>query len=1541
MDCESLLASRLLVRCKLSLVHLVLPENPNHLGENLLSGREMNFFKNRVSFPTLSVVIALCCFSISFCAERPYLAIFGLKEIPFGSGYQFKNLYKVRIKFDVNISDFPEPETLDCERYGLKKQSTEEEPAYASSRRKRSVDETFRMDGLTICQYRFDPRDRQMMIDSEKEEEFWQEQVMTGKREVFCDSGFGENCLLRRIHMPNFTVSWYRRYLFREKRFLIEPSYVIYNPPKRVAISKEIMYRSESLIASATKGQLLDLSYECLGDPYKNQSKFLRYDRAIYHLQQQVMNLIYANPGRSVISNFSSRVPLKSSKKIITAARTVVDQRVPEGLQEDQILEYGRLNEEIKKKLNLLTNLESKVDKEITKLENYTSFEESKSQIVEHCRLWLHEKQNTLEIYKERYKLIASELNVDEHVSIEMEPDLRVVCAEASFIRQQRNALIRIDKLNEDRIAREILSLLGFHYVVDSKDNYKIANKLDRFKNLGVYDSIKMDFIAIEAQKLKLQQRIDEMDSEIGNLKVVIETNDNVIEQIKKRIRSVSEEVEKDQIQLDKLNATTKTLYTKKSQMLTAITDVQRRLLSGLSSLKRTRPTTRGFIIPHSFSVVNRTETRKRHDEAIALQTELNTIKLNISTMANLTLDYVNLLRLSNQTLEDLKMSLAANQTLEEENVNRLEYLSENARNFEEKLEATTREYEKVHGQINLDSKRSIVEERPLKEANSPAFRQTSAPPEAATIRAIAPVVSSTATSRPRTLANVIETTTPTPRATIPSYMRTVSVTAPVLPADGLDSDSNADLTNESKPVPARLRNLETDVGSILKVIRRVTRDAEIEKSMGANIKKYCESVNEKLRDVIKNMKAESDRTRVPEMRKRRQTLVGSAWRAAKTAFRYGAAPVEAGFRYSETQVLQNSLVKAYGEYLNHTQLDDEWKNAFSQANAKFSENLDTLNKYLTSSTAQMRDLISEVNRIKYYGIANRLWILFTSDVFTVHRILLNYLQKNAVQMRILESIYTLKSGFLSADFIDEVNLKRILSETQKQLQMNEKLAFGEESYDFYYKFPVSGLYMENEQRFIELFVPIIHTKDSPELFELIKLKTHPFYCPDREICGSGTFEANLKHDVLFYDREGILRGTASSSELECMLYWDRKLCWLVDEKLRFDSCIRKIYGKENAIKDFCLMTRTDELVPEIRINRTELYRTFVNEEGISAGKIIDTRTNKGSGQITNVYAFLGNDTKALSTEMFGIYDYKEPDDYGLVRERITELDSRVRAEHEFYRNRTVMDFVRETKLDTISTRSKHWNPNKSKLSWMKKWMQMVPYLIFATILILNNGWFLLGPICVITKIRGTHAAFESLKRIKEAYEWMNDWTEWWKTLPDRLNMLWEKSLNSLGLIIIVVLLAYIVYHTLVRRIEISCFYARKRSSNKTKAWYLIASSIVESKRWFSNRREYISVAVELDANERDWIFTAMAHNCWLKDKSASNLLLAIPIELHTLKEDHILTSTRTINLRVKDLEWNAERAPNLDRLNGRSVAIKLALLSDSHGRTKLNQLGD
>lgn len=161
-----------------------------------------------------------------------------------------------------------------------------------------------------------------------------------------------------------------------------------------------------------------------------------------------------------------------------------------------------------------------------------------------------------------------------------------------------------------------------------------------------------------------MQQKYDELELELGNLKLIIEDNDQAIEHIKARIKETADEINKDEAQLVKVGENKKELLTKKNQTITTISNVQRQLIQGLTSLRRTNPTTRGFIVPESYSIANASEVQARKDKVLRLNKELNIIKHNISLRMNLTTEYVKLLRLSNDTLGNLKASLEANQSL-------------------------------------------------------------------------------------------------------------------------------------------------------------------------------------------------------------------------------------------------------------------------------------------------------------------------------------------------------------------------------------------------------------------------------------------------------------------------------------------------------------------------------------------------------------------------------------------------------------------------------------------------------------------------------------------------------------------------------------------------------------------------------------------------------------------------------------------------------------------------------------------------------------
>lgn len=86
---------------------------------------------------------------------------------------------------------------------------------------------------------------------------------------------------------------------------------------------------------------------------------------------------------------------------------------------------------------------------------------------------------------------------------------------------------------------------------------------------------------------------------------------------------------------------------------------------------------------------------------------------------------------------------------------------------------------------------------------------------------------------------------------------------------------------------------------------------------------------------------------------------------------------------------------------------------------------------------------------------------------------------------------------------------------------------------------------------------------------------------------------------------------------------------------------------------------------------------------------------------------------------------------------------------------------------------------------------------------------------------------------------------------------------------------------------------------------------------------------------------TATVHNCLLVDQDARTISLAMPLELHTLRNDHIFTSTRRVVSKLREVVWNRDKCPDLGALNGSPTLVKLELLSDNHGKNKLGTISE
>jgi len=101
--------------------------------------------------------------------------------------------------------------------------------------------------------------------DSELEEKRWTSLLKSNGSEIFlCEDGFSDNCILRKIHLPFFTITWRKRYNFLLKKATIVPDWEIYSLPRAITPFKEIMYRTSDMIEDAIAGKPIDIAYHCL-----------------------------------------------------------------------------------------------------------------------------------------------------------------------------------------------------------------------------------------------------------------------------------------------------------------------------------------------------------------------------------------------------------------------------------------------------------------------------------------------------------------------------------------------------------------------------------------------------------------------------------------------------------------------------------------------------------------------------------------------------------------------------------------------------------------------------------------------------------------------------------------------------------------------------------------------------------------------------------------------------------------------------------------------------------------------------------------------------------------------------------------------------------------------------------------------------------------------------------------------------------------------------------------------------------------------------
>jgi len=160
-----------------------------------------------------------------------YLAHLGIKQIPNGILYMFKNMYKVKVDLEFDLEPTPVPKLLDCEKCNLKIKE--------SKRSKRSID-TKLLESNDRCLYvaDYDKTKEQ----SQKEDIIWQ-QILNNTKPVYFELSYADSCILKRLVLKNLEVTWRKRYDEPSNRTEIVSDYVVYYPWRNITEFKKITFR--------------------------------------------------------------------------------------------------------------------------------------------------------------------------------------------------------------------------------------------------------------------------------------------------------------------------------------------------------------------------------------------------------------------------------------------------------------------------------------------------------------------------------------------------------------------------------------------------------------------------------------------------------------------------------------------------------------------------------------------------------------------------------------------------------------------------------------------------------------------------------------------------------------------------------------------------------------------------------------------------------------------------------------------------------------------------------------------------------------------------------------------------------------------------------------------------------------------------------------------------------------------------------------------------------------------------------------------------
>lgn len=312
--------------------------------------------------------------------------------------------------------------------------------------------------------------------------------------------------------MPNATFFWKKRYNMRLRKFVLEESAIMHNPPLVIPIVKEISYRTKSMITQAQNGEDIEISYRCLANPFfGTKEEKPKFGKFIYKLQkerQQYLDAHFAQAHFQVYHKGEAEQIAVQTKARIVVSRTKLDIQVPDSVRGESYIRFHQHANTLENDLKILKRVEHQIETEVRKVDAEPILNPETRPIASMCLKWFETREFLVGNYSAMYEIVGKTKPTVKELDLDYSEDFPVICANAAFLVLRNNALATIDRARVDESNKQLLTLLNIKFEINRNDRYRIKSRIEKFKDISYLDSVKLALVLSEQRRIQLSGKV-------------------------------------------------------------------------------------------------------------------------------------------------------------------------------------------------------------------------------------------------------------------------------------------------------------------------------------------------------------------------------------------------------------------------------------------------------------------------------------------------------------------------------------------------------------------------------------------------------------------------------------------------------------------------------------------------------------------------------------------------------------------------------------------------------------------------------------------------------------------------------------------------------------------------------------------------------------------------------------------------------------------------------------------------------------------------